>query len=286
MNLPAQIQQAIESHLNTQILRTERVGGGDINESARIQTVSERFFVKWHPHSPAGMFAAEARGLAILAATHTLKVPQVMLASDNFLVLEWLEMGKSRGGAMLAERLGEGLAALHQHTHAQHGLDHDNFIGRLPQSNTFTTHWAEFYRDQRIGAQMNLARQHGLLQAEREKLLTRLCEKLPQILPNTEPALLHGDLWGGNYSGIVGDIPVMYDPAVYYGHREVEIAFTELFGGFPARFYEAYNAVFPLEAGYTERKALYQLYPLLVHWNLFGESYGTQVDSIARLYVG
>src|SRR5262249_30074521 len=142
-----------------------------------------------------------------------------------------------------------------------------------------------FYRDHRIGFQMELARQGGRLSAERERLLDKLMLKLPDLLPDAPASLLHGDLWGGNYSITANDTPIVYDPAVYYGHREVELAFTELFGGFPARFYQAYQAVYPLDAGYQERKALYQLYPLLVHLNLFGESYGRQVDEIVRHYV-
>lgn len=286
MSLPADIQHAIESHLNTAVVSSRWIGGGDINEAAQVETASEKFFVKWNPHSPPGMFTAEARGLNLLASAGTLKVPQVILSSEMpaFLALEWLPIERPKNPTVFADHLGEGLARLHQTTQGKHGLDHDNYIGRLHQSNTPTQSWAAFYRDQRIRVQMGIARQNGRLNPERERLLERLCEKLPGILPDVSPSLLHGDLWSGNYSGITGDLPVIYDPAVYYGHREVEMAFTELFGGFPGRFYEAYNAAFPLDKGYMERKALYQLYPLLVHLNLFGEGYGSHVDSIARRY--
>ncbi len=286
MNLPLEVQQALESHLQTAVIRCQWVGGGDINEAARVDTASDSFFVKWNPNAPSGMFTAEARGLNLLESAACLKVPRVILVSENpaFLALEWLPIERPQKTALLAERLGEGLAALHQKTQDTHGLDHDNYIGRLPQSNTPMQNWPEFYRDRRIRFQMESARQKGRLTPERARLLDKLCHKLPQLLPDVPPSLLHGDLWGGNYSGISGDIPVIYDPAVYYGHREVEIAFTELFGGFAGRFYEAYHAVFPLDKGYAERKALYQLYPLMVHLNLFGESYGGSVDSIARRY--
>ncbi|HLA42631.1 MAG TPA: fructosamine kinase family protein, partial [Aggregatilineales bacterium] len=202
-----------------------------------------------------------------------------------FLLLEWLSPERPRHADALAEKLGEGLAALHQRTQANHGLDHDNYIGSLPQHNQEESSWAVFYRDHRIRAQGEIARQRGRLPASREKLLNALLEEIPLIVPDVSPSLLHGDLWGGNYMAGVNDTPVIYDPAVYYGHREVEIAFTELFGGFPKRFYDAYNAIFPLDAGYHKRKALYQLYPLMVHMNLFGGGYASQVDSIMQQYI-
>ncbi|MBZ0308396.1 MAG: fructosamine kinase family protein, partial [Anaerolineae bacterium] len=286
MSLPVGVQQALEAFLKTSVVRSQWMGGGDINEAARVDTASETFFVKWNPNSPPGMFTAEAQGLRLLESAGSLKVPRIILASEQpaFLALEWLPIERPQQAALLAERLGEGVAALHQKTQDRHGLDHDNYIGRLHQFNTPMQNWPEFYRDQRIRVQMEIARQKGQLTPERERILDKLCQKLPQLLPNIPPSLLHGDLWDGNYAGIPEDIPVIYDPAVYYGHREVEIAFTELFGGFAGRFYEAYNAVFPLDKGYPERKALYQLYPLLVHLNLFGGSYGSSVDSIAHRY--
>ena len=182
---------------------------------------------------------------------------------------------------------GEALAALHRTQAAHHGLDHANFIGRLPQENDPSASWSAFYRDQRIGVQLDLARQRGRLPARREDLLTRLMARLPDLLDDSimPPSLLHGDLWGGNY--LVDDHAqaVLIDPAVYYGHREMDLAMTELFGGFSTRFDEAYHAAYSIDPGYQDRRSLYQLYYILVHLNLFGESYGGQVDSIARHYV-
>jgi fructosamine-3-kinase len=238
------------------------------------------------------MFSAEAHGLKLLAATKTLKVPEVICQAEAgdgvpaFLVLEWLPTGASKYQTETGEQLGEGLAALHRHSAEAHGLDQDNFIGQLPQPNTPQKSWVAFYRDHRIGFQQEIARRQGYLPAERERLLDRLMEKLPELLPDAAPSLLHGDLWGGNYAVLEGGKPVIYDPAVYYGHREVEIAFTELFGGFAPSFYGAYNATFLIEPEYEERRALYQLYPLMVHLNLFGDHYGAQVDAIARYYAG
>jgi fructosamine-3-kinase len=179
------------------------------------------------------------------------------------------------------------LAALHRHTAEQHGLDQDNFIGRLPQPNTPGDSWAAFYGQHRIGFQMELARQRGRLPKRREDLLTRLIARLPDLLDDTaiQPSLLHGDLWGGTYLIDDRGQAVLIDPAVCYGHREMDLAMSELFGGFSGRFYDAYAAAYPPD-GYPERRALYQLYYILAHLNLFGESYGGRVDSLAAHYVG
>jgi fructosamine-3-kinase len=179
------------------------------------------------------------------------------------------------------------LADLHRHTSDKHGLDQDNFIGRLPQPNPPTPSWTAFYREHRIGFQMQMARQKGLLPPHRQHALARLMDRLPDLLDDQAipPSLLHGDLWGGNYLVDAQGQAVLIDPAVYYGHREMDLAMTELFGGFSSRFYDAYDEAYPLY-GYAERRALYQLYYILVHLNLFGEHYGGQVDSIAGRYAG
>lgn len=290
MAVPQTLLERIRARLNTSIQSATPIAGGDINQAARIETASARFFVKWHAQSPAGMFTAEAKGLARLASAEALRLPEVILLDEEnsppFLLLEWLDLQRPTQADRLAERLAEGLARLHQQGAAQHGLDHPNFIGSLPQKNTLSDSWADFYADLRIGEQMKIARQTGRLPPAREKLLNDLRKRLPDLLPRAEPSLLHGDLWGGNYASLADNQPLIYDPAVYYGHREVELAFTELFGGFPARFYEAYHSAYPIEPGYQERKSLYQLYPLMVHMNLFGGGYAAQVDSIARRYVG
>jgi len=168
---------------------------------------------------------------------------------------------------------------------AFYGLDHDNFIGANPQPNHPCNNWVDFFREQRLGYQMELARQRGYLSAKRGQSLETLLANLGNWLPAQPPvSLLHGDLWGGNW--LVTDMgeAALIDPAVYYGDREAELAFTELFGGFPSQFYAAYNEVWPLESGYGERKELYNLYHLLNHLNLFGESYGGSVDAILRKF--
>jgi protein-ribulosamine 3-kinase len=210
---------------------------------------------------------------------NALRVPEVVAVGENFLLLEWLERGNASDQS--ETRLGEGLAALHQHTAPTYGLDHLNFIGSLPQINTPKTTWAEFYGECRIRPQMDIARRNGELSPVLENLLNSVIAKLPDHLPETRPSLLHGDLWRGNVMTLANGQPAVIDPAVYYGNPEVELAFTELFGGFSARFYTAYGK---LDAGYPERKNLYQLYPLMVHMNLFGGGYTSQVHSVARRY--
>jgi fructosamine-3-kinase len=290
MTIPVALTAALNEHFGAVIQNPHPVYGGDINQAARFEVDGTIYFVKWSHHAPATMFPAEAHGLQQLGKPGIIRVPQVIAQGDEhgacpaFLVLEWIETGSKRDSVM--ERFGTALAELHRQSTEQHGLDRDNFIGRLPQPNTQNPSWIVFYRDQRIGFQMKLARKNGLLPAHREDLLTRLMERLPDLLDDATmtPSLLHGDLWGGNYLVDEQGQAVLIDPAVYYGHREMDLAMSELFGGFSSRFYDAYYAAYPTE-GYPERRALYQLYYILVHLNLFGESYGGQVDSLASRYV-
>jgi fructosamine-3-kinase len=275
------------------IRSVESVSGGDINEAARIVLSDGRaLFLKYNLEPLPRLFEVEARGLALLRDTRTVRVPDVYAVralTENhpaFLLMEWLPPGSSRAPDVM-RGFGRKLARLHQHTSNAHGLDHDNYIGSLPQRNTPTRSWVEFYREHRLGAQRELAGRLGRLPTKREETLERLMERLDELIDESSvrPSLLHGDLWGGNYLISKGEA-VLIDPAVYYGDREVELAFTELFGGFSPEFYEGYSEIWPLDTGYEERKALYQLYPLLVHLNLFGESYGASVDRILRRYAG
>lgn len=290
MQLPVGIETALREKFNITAQATRPCTGGDINEAVQIITATSRFFVKWNDQSQAGMFTAEAKGLKLLHETHTLRVPEVIAVHEAegdapaFLVLEWLEAGQAN--LQTPEVLGEGLASLHRHTATQHGLDHNNFIGSLPQLNHQQDSWAAFYAEQRIRPQMEIARQKGTLKAGRERMIEALITRLPKLIPNAPASLLHGDLWGGNVIILSDKRPAIIDPAIYYGNREVELAFTELFGGFAKRFYDAYHAAYPLEPGYPSRRALYQLYPLMVHMNLFGGSYTGRVDAILSQYVG
>jgi fructosamine-3-kinase len=262
------------------------VEGGDINDAARVETGDARYFVKWNTAPLPRMFEAEARGLQLLTDAHALRIPRVVALIDQppALVLEWIDLGVNKQAA--AEALGRGLAQQHRSTAPAYGLDHDNTIGSNPQRNTPARSWLEFYREQRLGAQRDLAQQRGYLTPDRARRLDRVMNQLDRWIDESvvTPALLHGDLWGGNALIDAQGQPVLIDPAVYYGDREAEIAFTELFGGFGARFYAAYHEAWPLDRGYIDRRDLYNLYHLLNHLNLFGEGYGGSVDAILRRY--
>lgn len=292
-----QLQPIIETVFNTPHYIAQPVSGGDINQAYRVMVGGERFFIKRNTTAPPGFFGAEAFGLEQLRASGVARVPQVIAAYDGdpehstpaaYLVLEWIDADEhGRFTASFAERLGEMLAALHRVSAPVYGLERDTYIGRLPQRNPSTADWVTFYRDSRLSPQIALAQRSGLLSAERERRLWALLDRLPALLHPVPrvPSLLHGDLWAGNFLAAAGQ-PVLIDPAVYYGDREIELAFTELFGGFPPGFLPAYHAAYPLTPGYAERRPLYQLYPLLVHLNLFGLAYARQVDAICRLYAG
>lgn len=296
MALPQRLQLAVEAALraagdDSPIDSASTVSGGDINDATRITTARGAYFVKSHRNPPPGFFACEARGLRLLAAASAdagagIMVPEVMGAGDDFLVLRWIDRGDKAEAA--AESLGRGLALIHQIRQPGYGLDHDNYIGRLPQPNSPTDSWVSFYHDRRIGEQVRQAEANGLMPARRRAGLERLMARLGEFIDEgaCQPSLLHGDLWGGNWLATAAGQPVLIDPAVYVGDREADLAMTALFGGFPRRFYDAYNEAFPLAAGWQERQPLYQLYYLLCHLNLFGEGYGGGVDRIVRGYVG
>ena len=252
-------------------------GGGCINQTLRVRYGADSYFVKLNTASRADMFAAEAQGLRELQNSQTLKVPEPVCWGDDgdsaYLVLEDLELD-SRGDLAA---LGEGLAAMHRVTRKQFGWERDNTIGSTLQLNAYHADWVSFWRTQRLQFQLELAAQQGhggRLQSQGEKLLDALPALFAGYSP--QPSLLHGDLWSGNYAFTRAGEPTIYDPAVYYGDREADIAMTELFGGFGADFYAAYQADFPLDAGYGVRKTLYNLYHILNHLNIFGDSYRSQ----------
>lgn len=274
------------------ILTAQPVGGGCINHATRLETRQGRYLLKWNAAPLPGMFAAEAHGLAILASTRTVRVPMVYAYAEaqegfpSYILLEWLEGSRSAD----QRTLGEQLAELHRQgispkTPPAYGLEQDNYIGSTPQVNTWEADWAAFFANCRLRPQMDLARKNGRLPSDRRKRLEALIDALPALLGGVErqPALIHGDLWGGNVIASPDGLALI-DPAVSYSDREAEIAYTELFGGFFERFYVAYQATWPLDPGYRQRRDLYNLYHLLNHLNLFGESYGSQVDAILHRY--
>ncbi|MGE5241854.1 MAG: fructosamine kinase family protein [Bacteroidota bacterium] len=254
------------------------VGGGCINNATVLKDGARRYFVKMNDVARADMFEAEAEGLREIARTRTVRVPQPLCwgqaGGAAYLVLEYLELGGTDSRSL--EQLGTQLAQMHRATSERFGWRIDNTIGSTPQINTPASDWVDFWRQRRLGYQLDLAARHGRnLMSKGERLMAGLGEFFRDYRP--APSLLHGDLWGGNV-GAVGDQPVIFDPAVYYGDREADLAMTELFGGFSARFYQAYQETWPLDPGYKLRKTLYNLYHVLNHFNLFGGGYGSQAE--------
>jgi len=232
-------------------------------------------FRKNGPASSADRFAAEAEGLAELAKPGVIRVPKVLdhgIDGDQaFIEIEWLDL--SPPTSLVEAQFGEQLAKLHQTTADRYGWHRDNTIGLTPQHNDWSDDWVSFFREHRLGFQFRLAAENGFA-GQLQEQAALLLKRLPVFFENHDPppALLHGDLWGGNWSSCGGE-PVIFDPAVYYGDRESDLAMTKLFGGFGSAFYEAYEASAPLSPGHRERCDLYQLYHVLNHLNLFGSAY-------------
>lgn len=259
------------------------VAGGCINSAARVTDGTTAYFVKFNAAERLSMFEAEADGLMALAASHTLRVPRPVCSgcsgSYSWLTLEYLDsLGTSASANW--NSLGEGLAQMHQSRQQRFGWFRDNTVGATAQINSPCDDWIDFLRRYRIGYQLQLARHNGFsgrLTARGQALLDRLPGFFGDYTP--VPSLLHGDLWSGNAGFLAGGEPVIFDPAIYFGDREADIAMTELFGGFAPAFYEAYTGAWPLDAGYAVRKHLYNLYHLLNHLNLFGSGYLSRCEA-------
>ncbi len=262
-----------------------RVGGGSINSGFRVSdTTGLTYFLKLNTPAFLEMFEAEREGLQALGGADCLKVPQPLacgVAGDSaFLMLEWLKLSGHDRGAL--ESLGQGLAQLHRVTGDRFGWHRDNTIGSTPQINKRDVDWVRFYRERRLRYQLERAAANGYggkLQEKGERLL----EKFPQLFAayNPRPSLLHGDLWGGNWGVTADGQPAIFDPAVYFGDREADLAMTRLFGGFGPEFYRAYQAAWPLDDGFDVRQDLYNLYHVLNHLNLFGGGYLAQAERMA-----
>ena len=251
------------------------VGGGDISEAWRLETTDGPLFLKVGNANSFDMFDAEACGLRELEKANAIRVPKVLAVTDYadgaLLVLEWLNLGAP--SIDTPRVLGQQLAALHRCTQTRYGWFRDNTIGLTPQTNSRMDSWPVFYREQRLEYQLGLASENGFrgeLQTAGQKLLDNIDTFFVDYVPDA--SLLHGDLWGGNWSAVEGQ-PVIFDPAVYFGDRETDLAMTRLFGGFSREFYEAYDDSWPLNNGSERRVALYQLYHVLNHLNLFGGGY-------------
>ncbi|MGB7274080.1 MAG: fructosamine kinase family protein [Geitlerinemataceae cyanobacterium] len=267
-----------------EIANSRSVSGGCINQGNSISDGKRTYFVKINRASEVEMFEAEALGVQQMWNTQTIRVPKPICwgTAENsaYLVLEWLNLSGG-GGESAWEKMGHKLAALHrQGTTKQFGWERNNTIGSTPQINTWTEDWIAFFTEHRIGYQLRLAARKGMRFSGGERLL----EKIPSLLAghDPQPSLVHGDLWGGNASVTTEGEPVIFDPATYYADREVDIAMTELFGGFSQAFYRGYHAVWALDSGYNRRKNLYNLYHILNHFNLFGSGYAGQAERMIQ----
>ena len=283
--IPSEIKRRIITQLGNALNTTITVNGessivgGCINNTIKINTNKGDFFVKWNTNSKANMFQSEYNGLKVLKDTNTIRIPNVLCFDDDFLILEFIP--PSNPNNAFWEVFGQKLALMHKQTHSKFGLDFDNYIGSLYQDNTQNKNWTEFFIQNRLQAQLSIGNFSGTLLSDFDKLF----QKLPNLFPNEKPALLHGDLWSGNFLAKNGDTPMLIDPAIYYGNREMDIAMSKLFGGFNSDFYFAYNESRPLENGWEERIQICNLYPLLIHVNLFGGAYINQVKNILSYYV-
>ena len=260
------------------------IGGGSISHAYRLQTSAGTFFLKKNDiPAAAAMFAAEEQGLNLLRQHTSLTIPAVVGRHNSdtpWLLLAYIDSAPQQGSYW--QQLAEGLATLHRHTATRYGLDSNNFIGSLPQQNHPVARWDDFFSQYRIAPMLRMARDAGLVDRQFVQRFEAALPTITGLMPDEPPALLHGDLWSGNLMTDSQGDPCLIDPAVYYGHREMELAFTRLFGGFSATFYQAYQEYYPLEPGFAGRADLYNLYPLLVHLNLFGRSYLGQIEAILK----
>jgi fructosamine-3-kinase len=273
------------------------LGGGCINRVERLETDAGAYVLKSNDKAPAELFEAEAAGLeALRAAGSPLVFPRVVATSAGadgaanvstpaFIVLEHLRPGGRN--AAFDEQLGTGLAVLHRATHSSFGFSRDTFCGSTRQANAWRTGWTEFYAAARLAPLVDRASRKGLLTVNDRRALDTLLPRLDNWIdePAEGPALIHGDLWSGNLHVTTAGWPALLDPAAYYAHREAELGMMTLFGGFPARAFDAYHAAFPLEPGWRERNPLYQLYHVLNHVCLFGSSYLGQMRGIVAGFV-
>jgi fructosamine-3-kinase len=291
--LPDDLKKSAEAILTSKLGSTVHIAdaiaaaGGCINESYILHTNKGNYFIKYNPASSfPGMFEKECFGLQLMANTHTLAIPEVIATAQTgkygYLLLEYIESGiESRH---FWNEFGIKLADLHRHTADYFGLEQDNYIASLVQSNKADPDFFSFFISQRIEPQLKIARNKGAFNSSEIRYFDSLFNTLHNIIPAEKPALIHGDLWNGNFMVASDGSPCLFDPAVYFGHREADIAMTRLFGGFQPEFYHAYNQAFPMENDWQKRMDIYNLYPLLVHVNLFGGGYSGQVLQIIRQF--
>lgn len=290
------LEDALEKALESRPVRLTSQHGGMICQAFHAELKNgESIFLKTSQSAPASLFSTEANSLkhlrvacAGLSSPHhkLLHVPEVLAVNESpaFLALEFIPESRPHDSSKASRDFGTSLAAMHRESISLYfGWHENNFLGRLPQANSQHNNWIDFYRECRLLPQIKLAKAKGVLPVERECLVMEVFENLEKLLADfdSHPSLLHGDLWSGNYF-FTGQSTCLFDPACYYGDREMDVAYSELFGGFAPEFYEGYNAEFPLSDGYEKRKPLHQLYHLLNHLNHFGEGYGATVEAVCN----
>ncbi len=270
------------------IRRVSPVAGGSINSSAKLDTTAGYFFLKSNDaFKYPSMFEKEVDGLNFLRSANALKVPDVILNGEEgetaYLVLEFI--APNAHSKTFWRDFAYGLATLHKTTGEKFGYTTNNYIGSLTQSNRMHNKWVDFFVEERLEPQIKLAVNSGKLNANDVQNFKKVFFKLEEIIPVEQPSSLHGDLWNGNFISDSAGNPCLIDPAVYFGHREMDLAMTKLFGGFEDEFYSAYQEIFPFHPGFYDRVELHNLYPLLVHVNLFGGGYVGQVREIVKRFV-
>jgi len=263
------------------------ISGGCIHNSIKVQTNLGDFFVKMNQRFDADMFDKEYLGLKILRDANEINLPLPISSgtSENksFIITEFFESGIRKGDFW--QIFGQNLAKLHLHHNNLYGLDHDNYIGRLPQKNDYTARWIEFFINHRLEKQVKMAVDNQMIDQKLTNRFDYFFKLLPDLLPEEPPSLLHGDLWSGNFMVGPDGHAALIDPAVYYGNREIEISFTQMFGGFDPVFYKSYDEFYPLQQGFDRRVDIYNLYPYLVHLNMFGRSYLAGIEKVLNRYI-
>jgi protein-ribulosamine 3-kinase len=290
------LQHFLEIKLNINVSSFQLIplSGGSINQSYKIVINQKQYFfckINSAEKFPL-LFYKEKNGLELLATKRVIRAPTVIACqetgTEQILILEWIDQGLKTENFW--ENFGEQLAALHKITsstgdsHAMFGLHEDNYMGSLYQSNLLTENWVDFFIHQRLQPQIKLAVDNNLLAQDHIRHFENLFKILSSIFPPEQPSLLHGDLWSGNFLTAQNDQPVLIDPAVYFGHRSIDLAMTTIFGGFEHAFYESYNYHFPFPQNYRLQWDICNLYPLLIHLNLFGESYLHEIVETIRRY--
>lgn len=285
--IPKSVQNALQEFFSISVDSVHSVSGGSINRAYKISAGSDDYFLKINTSAPPDFFTREAEGLRELNKSGTdLIIPEVIAAEEpsedhpGFLLMEFIPSSQSGDSFSF----GAELAKLHQTKRSYFGFQTDNYIGSLPQKNSDRDDWLSFFSDCRIEPQLKMAIDSGKLQSGILSNWERLLSTLPDTIPGCSPSLLHGDLWGGNYLFSETGTAVLIDPAVYYGHPEMDLAFSKMFGGFTADFYRGYESVVPLEPGFEERVPIHNMYPLLVHVNLFGGHYSSQFTSFLKRF--